>query len=219
MTPREIASQNINYAIVPGFEFLGALSDQVSFFLYGPPGGGKSTFALRFANVLARKEKTLYIAAEENLNSATLVKKIREQHIDSEHMVVIEVERIKDLFREIRRESPKHLVVDSISFLGFSCKTVKRVKEMIPGFSLFIAQITKQKSYRGGGDILHLVDIELVFSDGEAVTGKNRYGLPDSCYRVFTPVKGQKNEIGNNGHNGRSRLSGISSTKAQRIHH
>jgi len=195
VTPKDIRAQKIDARVVPGFGFLGQLPDCFSMLLYGKPGGGKSTFALRFADVLARRRKTAYIAAEEGVRSATMKKKLDDEDIKALDLI-LEANNCQDVLDIIEHIEPTNVIIDSISVLNIKPRQLKRIKDKVKGVFIAIAQSTKQKggwSYRGRGEIAHLVDVVAYaeakvigeFARGIVVTEKNRLEIAGKAYKVF----------------------------------
>jgi len=177
VTVNDILQNNIKYETIPGYEMFGELPQKVSILLYGKPGGGKSTFALKFANALANMGKnTLFLSLEEKADSATLKKKIINNNIDNNENLFIIDNMKKNPMEIIESYAVKNVFVDSITIVGFDVKKIAEIHEKTQGITLLIAHCTKDEKpkYKGNSDIEHEVDISCLAEQGKLYLKKNR---------------------------------------------
>ena len=186
--PSEITQRDIPYKKIKNFEFLGEVSKRFTMMIYGKPGSGKSTFALRFGVALG---KTLYVSLEESLESATIQKRLRDEGImDTERIVFVQPKKptmsaIKKLYTESKQ---KNLIIDSLNVLGRpSAASLQKIIKLVSGIIIFIVHSTKDDGYKAGTEIEHEVDISLHAEREEKVVliKKNRFHHADEKYFIF----------------------------------
>ena len=188
LTPKEILKKNVKIKTISGFEFLGEVPRKFSMLIYGKPGEGKSTFSLRFANALAKKKKTLYVSGEESLDSGSLRKKIVDEKIDADLLVICAEKKLHKVFKAIEREKPEHLFIDSITSLRLGIENICQLRDSVKGLSAFIAQSIKSEkgwAFRGSQELPHEVDAVFFAEEGELVTQKNRFVTIPLSYTIF----------------------------------
>lgn len=161
---------------INGFEFLGTVPKTFSILLYGEPGGGKSTFALILGNKLSEIRRTLYATAEERRTSESLELKIKQNHLESKNLFIVEIKTAKQAVnRGIELYCP-NVILDSITVMSIGETKMEMLTRAFSGVTIFIAHSTKVNSFRGNRGIEHLVDISLRVDDGIITTKKNRFG-------------------------------------------
>lgn len=130
--------------------------------VYGNPKGGKSTLAMQFAKHLAEHHgKVLYEAIEEGFG-ATLQEKIN--RLNAKHPNLSFTDNLQEDL-----SGYDFVFIDSITKAGIGADEIHRLHEKYPriGF-IFIAQSTKDGSYRGAKDLEHEVDVIVHVQDGIA---------------------------------------------------
>lgn len=197
-TPKEIMETKIKQEYITGFEFFAKIPLHFRVLIYGKYGGGKSTFALQFANAISESDwrgKTIYICAEEGNNSATLKKKIEQFSINSENIVFVNT--MQDAQDIIKTGEYSNIFVDSISRTKITVSSAAELYDSIRGGLVLISHITKaEKSYKGDSGFGHDVDIVCDVSKGILRFEKNRYGEAETQfiqYDIFN--KNKKIEI------------------------
>ena len=193
----DILTNDIPCRPVPGFEFLGQLPDCFSMMLFGLPGGGKSTFALRFANSLANcsdRGITLYISEEEAGQSATLKKKIVDNHMtNTPNFLLMDQYRGEvHLKRFTAQHVIKNIIIDSITSIGLTPTEIKRYRDYVihdlKGILVIICHARKDEKikYKGDSSVGHLVDIVCLVDNGMVITNKNRLHFSkNSEYKIW----------------------------------
>ena len=161
----------------------------------GSPGAGKSTFLLFFAAVLCKYGKVLYDNVEEDLNGATLQKKMRDIGLDNrirvkairENFQFMEDKSIDSLRKELASGKYKYCIIDSASVLQKKNKLklddILHLSDEFPEVSfIYVLHYLKDKSnYKGASDLEHLFDMLLMIEKGgNAYFQKNRF-------RTFSP--------------------------------
>jgi predicted ATP-dependent serine protease len=156
---------------------LGRVPDNFRLLLWGAPGHGKSSLALILANDIARKLKTLYVSAEESLNSATLSSRIKRFKANGKNLIFNDSNNIETIDSLIQEQNPKFVVIDSVNVISSKIDSIIQLilKYNNVGFIL-IAQATKDhKNYSGIGTLAHAVDIVVKIENGSATAQKNRF--------------------------------------------
>jgi predicted ATP-dependent serine protease len=156
---------------------LGKLPNNFKLLLWGAPGHGKSSLALILSNDLAKKFKTIYISAEESLNSATLSSRIKRFKANAKNLNFNDTNDPDVIEKLINEQDPKFIVIDSINVIAGKIEPIINLmmKYNTIGF-IIIAQATKNhKNYSGLGTLAHAVDIVINIKNGEAIAEKNRY--------------------------------------------
>ena len=173
---------------ISGFEFLGAVPGRFLMLLYGLPGGGKSTFALQFADKISTRKRMLYYSAEEESDSYSIWAKVRENNIDNPNIIVHEPDtngrNVYDIVEKQKNFLCGNIVIDSISVMKLKERDIEFFKKKARGIKILVCHSTKDNKYKGTSDIGHLVDVVIKVDEGIATPDKNRFG-PLESYRIF----------------------------------
>ena len=166
----------------------------------GEPGIGKSTLFLQMADNLAKKDKVLYVSAEESAMQVGM--RFQRLGLQSELAFLAETD-LGVILAGIEADQPKFVIIDSIqtiynSDMSSAAGSVSQVRECAStlarlaktqGIAVFIiGHVTKEGNLAGPRVLEHLVDTVLYF-EGEA----------SSAFRILRAVKnrfGSTNEIG-----------------------
>jgi len=172
-TLEDIKKIKIDTNEIIGYEFLGKIPKSAKISVYGNPGGGKSSFCLKFLNEVSKQKKVLssYICIEEKPCSFTFKEKIDRLGIDSKYLV----------FAEDILNLCENFVIDSLDTAEIA--NLKGLNSK--GLSIYISQITKSKKQKGSASIPHDVDVLLKAQDGVIYVEKNRLGFCDPSQPVF----------------------------------
>lgn len=140
----------------------------------GPPGGGKSTYALQVANSIAPRRGVLYIAAEEGLGE-TFRSRVRDLEVTTDRILAVPACFQPDALALLDQSDCTWLILDSWSVLRWTIPDLVAVKAS--GYSvLFIVHATKADDPAGPLSLEHLADASVWV---EALTynhRKNRFG-------------------------------------------
>lgn len=165
-------------------QFLGEIprNAQWTMLITGPSFGGKSTFALKFANILTANGDVLYVNAEEFSQGGTLQEKLRRLKVSTRRIKMQDSCRMDDLHTELKAGNYKFCVFDSVSkFAKFNKITVLDVfmlHEQYPDVSfIYVLFTTKDgKTYKGESDLIFLSEVCVEVADLIADCSlKNRY--------------------------------------------
>ena len=170
-------------------QLLGKVPSNFRLLLWGAPGHGKSSLALTIANDIGKYVKTLYVSAEESLQSATLASRIKRFKANARNLMFNDSNNPDIIEKIILTQNPKFIVIDSVNVMIGKTEAMINLMLKYPeiGFIL-IAQATKdRKRYAGLGSLAHAVDIVVNVKSGVATAEKNRYSQLGSM-----PVKGIK---------------------------
>lgn len=167
----------------------------------GEPGIGKSTLLLKVSNILAEKEKVLYVSGEESIAQTKL--RADRLGVSSDNLYIINDTEVSSIIEHIKKLAPEVAVIDSIQVLynrdfSQSPGSVTQIKECAgaltalakyKGFSLFIVgHVTKEGSIAGPKILEHMVDCVIYFE-----------GQSQGNFRILRSIKnryGPTNEIG-----------------------
>lgn len=169
---------NGRYSTVIGNE----LSEHFQVLIYGAPGHGKSHVAAEIAADLSRYGKVLYALAEESVNSVVQKRLERYGIYGNKRIEIGEVSTVRHIV-EMMTAHPdaKFFVLDSLSGLiprpdeqVQFLKWLRRVPKIFG--SVLVAQVNKDESMRGSGELSHVVDSVLRVQDYVVTpTMKNRF--------------------------------------------
>lgn len=142
--------------------------------LYGHSGSGKSVFALRFADYLAKHiGKTLYNSHEEKINQ-TLRDRINEWHIDARRLFVGNALKFDRMVDVIRKNHYRAVLIDSVKYMDFTDEQLKELREVFAKRKLAIVMVNFGDkpgipSGTWGKDLLHASDVKCFFKGGRLV--------------------------------------------------
>lgn len=173
-------------------KFLGKLpSDwQWTMLIYGPSHGGKSSFALQFAQELANNGAVLYNNNEENLGGGTLQDKLRGLGIYHKNIAFYDDTDIDGLRELLASKKYRFCIMDSLSKLAKSNRVKGKTTTALSIFDWykeyphvsFVHVLFSTKdgdTYKGETDLLFLVDLAVEVKAGVASCMiKNRYKHP-----------------------------------------
>lgn len=110
-----------------------------SWFIYGAPKNGKTTFALQLGKYLTNFGRVAYDSVEEGL-SLTMqmaMERVGMEEIGS-RLVLLEKENVDELASRLEKhKSPDVVIIDSVQFLDMKFHEYRRLKESFPN-KLFI---------------------------------------------------------------------------------
>lgn len=160
-------------------QLLGKPATNFRLMIYGQPGVGKSTEAMRLARYLAQKHgRVLYVSSEEH-GSSTQAAKLA---------LVGGAVAGWDFDREVPQDVGAYsfLVIDSVNRSGFTLETFRSLCDKYPDLSMIlIFQTTKSGQFKGEKDWEHDCDIVVQgIAHGLLETTKNRYA-PLAQVQVF----------------------------------
>lgn len=157
----------------PYSSFLGEPSERFTAMIYGTPGAGKSSFALKLCHSLANNlGRVLVLSTEEGI-SKTTQDKIKRYNLESENLkFAFETSNIKN----INLVGYRFILIDSVNDAGLSPEDLKEIRNKYPKTCfILIFQSTKLGEFKGNQTYLHDVDIQIKVDNGKATTEKNRY--------------------------------------------
>ena len=148
-------------------ELIGKPSKLFTGVIWGLPKGGKSNFAIRFADYLQEYfGNVVYVAAEEG-ESVTLQEKFIE--IKGSKVMVLE-SRNKDEIKEyLGKRDFNFVFIDSINNAGIDSEYLEVLKNENPNKSFIsIVQATKGGNFKGDQSLTHNCDFVIKVVDGVA---------------------------------------------------
>ncbi len=184
-------------------EFLGKISYPFKILVWGLPGEGKSTFSMKLSDEIAKEYGSLYIMAEENLNSDTFQDKKqrtltpeRMRKVDFVNRLPVSEQEWKGLILEEKDKSKvkySTLFYDSVTKMDITPFYIDQAaglykmnyfKNLLS--HVFVTHAHKDGSmYRGDGSWAHEVDVVIRCKQGVAYTEKNRFGLVGKKFKIY----------------------------------
>ena len=95
-------------------KLLGEPDIRFSTLIRGEAKSGKSTYAARFAQYISQFGRTLYVSAEERLNSKTLQNRLKQCGVTSEKVRFIHTKNIAEIEKVIQNGGFRFVIIDSI---------------------------------------------------------------------------------------------------------
>jgi hypothetical protein len=150
--------------------------------IFGYSQSGKSSFALKLADVLSRNgDWVLYNAAEEKVSTGTITQRLRRMQVWSKSIDIFENTSIDDLIVTLK-ENPKYkyVFIDSANRLGVTAKEIYRIFELPKEFTavnfVFIIHGDKDaKNYLGSAALQNMVSLAIEIKDGNIIIKKNYF--------------------------------------------
>ena len=154
--------------------------------IHGMPGEGKSTFALQFADYLARNfGRIIYVSAEEGF-AKTLKDKLVNVNAISDDLYIADLRKYEDMKKEIKPNTFNFIFIDSLDTMGIGPDQLREFSEINAKVPLItISQSTKDGKIRGSNEIVHDADIVVKVENGIANTTKNRFLPKGKAFDVF----------------------------------
>jgi hypothetical protein len=110
-----------------------------SWFIYGSPKNGKTSFAMMLGKYLSKFKRVAYDSVEEGLSLSIqkAMERVNMMEVGS-RLILLEKESIEDLMIRLRRpKSPDIVIIDSVQFLELRFGEYKKMKSKFP-HKLFI---------------------------------------------------------------------------------
>ncbi len=177
-TSRDLAKSDlISMPLSPSWRtFLGSLPAEFAMMIWGPAGGGKTSFELGFALELARHGKVMFVAAEEGFGNS-LIEKLNRFEVFSDRVLISSAISADEMIADLNRDPEiKFLIIDSIAAMPI---TVAGLSEIVESRRLGVAfslHANKANTYRGSTSWGHWVDVILRVEQGHLTLEKNRFG-------------------------------------------
>ena len=150
-----------------------------SWFVYGPPKNGKTTFTLQLAKYLCRFRRVAYDSIEEGLSLSMQMAMDRVNMREAgSRLVLLDREPVEELAERLRRrKSPDIVVLDSVQFMELTFGDYKRLKLQFPNKLFIYISHMKGNSPDGNTARRILRDANVTFRvEGYRAFVKSRYG-------------------------------------------
>lgn len=110
-----------------------------SWFIYGPPKNGKTSFAMQLVKYLTKFKRVAYNSVEEGLSLSiqNAIERVNMAEVSGKMVLIGKEEVVQLIDRLSRRKSPDIIVIDSVQFLELKFNEYKRLKTLFPN-KLFI---------------------------------------------------------------------------------
>jgi predicted ATP-dependent serine protease len=138
--------------------------------VHGPPGSGKTTFALRLLGALSDLGLVSLADLFETgfgVQSSGILQRLE---LRSERVLICCVGSYAGLVEIVREHEPDVLLLDSVSDMTLHAQDVARLQRELDVSVVYICHATKGGSYKGDSSWLHLADVAVEL-------------LPDRRYR------------------------------------
>jgi hypothetical protein len=170
----------------PWSSLLGEPEESFHYSIYGKPGQGKSTFAIKFAHYLSsQKGKVIYNSSEEGV-SKTLVDNLKRLDAANPYLLVTQCKTLEELIPTLRKNPSPFVFIDSANNMNIKASDIETLKNMFPKNAfVVINQSTKDGSLRGSQEFTHNADTVIKIENGIAYTEKNRYGKSGATLQIF----------------------------------
>jgi len=154
----------------------GSLPAVFGLMVYGPAGGGKSTWLLTLCNELARFGDVLYVASEEG-QANSMIEKLSRLEIVSTRIHISSAITMHELLEDLGKASgARFLMIDSLTCFPLTVVELSQLAEkhrLGVGFSL---HARKDKGFVGASTLNHWVDLTARIEGGAVALEKNRFG-------------------------------------------
>lgn len=153
---------------------IGCPEGNFSMMIYGVPGQGKTTLAIKLAEYLSNNfGKVVYNSSEEGI-SLSLQGKMK--NINSNNFFLTTYNDFESLRKYLKKSTSKFIVIDSINHMNITSDQLEELRmiDMTRGF-ISIHQVTKSGDFKGENKYLHNCDIEIVVDNYNPIVKKNRY--------------------------------------------
>jgi len=182
MTARELRDSNRSFQRgLPADveEVFGPLpKDLWKLLLWGPPGGMKTTSALKLCSGLAKASgAVLYNSLEQGAESHQLSQLLTRMGIDDQNLLIGSIHDLLGVIAVVKERDIKTVVIDSINMAGnIDARDYSRLSRECGINIVLIAQATKTGQYRGSQEFAHLVDVVVELpGEGRYKINKNRF--------------------------------------------
>lgn len=183
-TGNDLVEKKFNTLAFTGkfLELIGEPEKNFSGMIWGLPKGGKSNFAIRFADYLQQDfGNVLYIAVEEG-ESQTLKGKIED--IGGSDLTFLDTKDIGEMKKYVGDPKYSFVFIDSINRAGITDEILETIKVENPTKSIVsIVQATKGGNFKGDQALTHNCGFIIKVIDGIA-HHVGRYG-PESKIEIF----------------------------------
>lgn len=174
-------------------EFFGSLEESFSMLIWGLPGQGKSSFILLLLQELQRHGRCLYLSTEET--KAKIAHKANLMNVRSAFRGMdaeaISHNPLSAIHHFAGGKMYRFIVIDSISQMKLTQDQAQDLISRYPHCNfIFISHSNKDgRTYSGGKEIAHAVDVVLKVTEGVATTTKNRFGETAREFQIFPKKK------------------------------
>lgn len=155
-------------------DLVGTPEQRFSMMVYGKPGHGKSTLAIKFSEYLSNNfGNVTYNSAEEGV-SLTLQDKLK--GVKSKNLSLTSFKDYNSIKKYLKKSNCNFIILDSVNHMGLTPEQVEELKGIDKTRSFIsIHQVTKTGEFKGDNKFLHNCDIEIMVENRLPIVKKNRY--------------------------------------------
>jgi predicted ATP-dependent serine protease len=143
--------------------------------LYGPPGGGKSTFLFKFLDGV--EGEVLYLSLEEGL-SDTVVDRLRRLEVCRGDFRIGYARTVDEIADLVNKHRPNAIGLDSLSITTLTVDDLMRLSSCVGVPVLFSLHTTKDGLPAGSMTTLHAADVVLRVGGMRWAVEKSRFTGP-----------------------------------------
>jgi len=164
------------YLLLGDYSALGKLPRVFSALVYGRPGGGKTTFLLKLADILAKPANpVLFVSAEEGLGFS-LSSKLDWLEIANPNLIISSALDASEVLEDLELQNFRALFIDSLTVLPDLIPFLPRLQETKKLALVFSLHITKGGDYAGSTKLAHACDLIVWVDKLRFKVEKSRYG-------------------------------------------
>jgi len=143
--------------------------------VYGPPGGGKSTFMLRVASHLSDQGHTVVFVGAEEAFGESMRGKLRRLEIASERILITEAGVSRDVLALVQDRQADWVMLDSYTSASWNLPDLMLFTESKVSW-LVSCHVNAEGDPYAARAIAHLADQVLKIEAGKYTFEKNRFG-------------------------------------------
>jgi len=165
--------------------------EQWAMMIYGYSQSGKSSLALKIADILAKPEtRVLYNAAEERISTGTITLRMQRMRVQNQNIDIYENRSKENLEELISQGDYKYVIIDAVNRIALTQPEILDCfawQEKYPEISfIYVLHGDKSKTnYIGSSALQNLVDMSFELVNGIINISKNYFSIDGSKETQF----------------------------------